>query len=73
MPSCLDRVLASLPDARRVGHRHCAKCPVHQGAHKDSLSVCEVEDGKVLLKCFGGCETADVLHALRLEWQDLFP
>jgi hypothetical protein len=73
MASPLERVLASLPDAKRSGHRYCAKCPVHQGTHKDSLSISEVEDGKVLLRCFGGCETADVLHALGLEWKDLFP
>jgi predicted P-loop ATPase len=73
MASPLQRVLDTLPDHKRVGHRYCAKCPVHQGSHKDSLSVCEVEDGKVLLKCFGGCETADVLRALGLEWKELFP
>jgi predicted P-loop ATPase len=73
MASPLERVLASLPDAKRSGHRYSAKCPVHQGTHKDSLSICDVEDGKVLLRCFGGCETADVLRALGLEWKDLFP
>jgi hypothetical protein len=31
-----------------------------------------VEDGRVLLHCFGGCETIDVLGALGLEWKDLF-
>lgn len=72
MSSPLDRVLASLPDAKPYGHRYFAKCPVHQGTHKDSLSISEVEDGRVLLHCFGGCETVDVLCALGLEWKDLF-
>jgi putative DNA primase/helicase len=73
MASPLERVLASLPDAKRYGHRYCVKCPVHEGIHKDSLSFCEVEDGKVLLRCFGGCDTAAILRALGLEWKDLFP
>jgi hypothetical protein len=73
MASPLERVLANLPDAKRSGHRYYAKCPVHQGTHKDSLSISEVEDGKVLLKCWGSCDTADVLRALGLEWKDLFP
>ena len=73
MASPLERVLATLPDAKRYGHRYCVKCPVHEGTHKDSLSFCEVEDGKVLLKCFGGCDTAAILRSLGLEWKDLFP
>jgi light-regulated signal transduction histidine kinase (bacteriophytochrome) len=34
--------------------------------------VRELDDGRVLLHDFGGCETGDVLAALGLEMQDLF-
>jgi hypothetical protein len=49
-----------------------ACCP----AHKDrtpSLTVRGLDDGRILLHCFGGCEPLDVLDALGLEMTDLFP
>ena len=30
-------------------------------------------DGRVLLHCFGGCATQDVLDAVGLDWSDLMP
>ena len=30
-------------------------------------------DGKVLIHCFGGCETIDVLQAVGLNWSDIQP
>lgn len=49
-----------------------ARCPAHED-RKASLSVSEGEDGKVLVKCFAGCETPDVVAALGLRMSDLFP
>ena len=37
------------------------------------LSVTEASDGRVLLHCFAGCDTIDVLQAIGLDWKDLFP
>jgi hypothetical protein len=48
------------------------QCPAHQD-HKASLSVSEDRDGRAVLHCHAGCETWDVLAALRLDWPDLFP
>ena len=33
----------------------------------------EAPDGKVLLRCWAGCDTAAMLAALGLRWSDLFP
>jgi hypothetical protein len=71
--SPLDRLLERLPDAKRSGHRYRAKCPRHDGKHRDSLSLSEGEDGTALVHCFGGCETADVLRTIGLDLKDLFP
>ena len=38
-----------------------------------SLSITEVGDGSVLLKCHAGCTAAEVMEAVGLELQDLFP
>ncbi len=53
---------------------HCP-CPDHgrgRGDRNRSLSVKEGKDGRVLMHCFAGCETADVAAALGLNMADLF-
>jgi hypothetical protein len=52
--------------------RWSAKCPAHDD-RSPSLSVRELEDGTVLVKCFAGCGAADVVAALGLKFRDLFP
>src|ERR1017187_721882 len=51
--------------------RWIAKCPAHEDK-TPSLSIRETQDGRVLLHCFGGCETQLVLQALALDFGDLF-
>lgn len=51
-----------------------ALCPAPQ--HKDkkrSFSIKLAENGTVLIKCHAGCTKEDILDALDLKWQDLFP
>jgi hypothetical protein len=62
----LDRVKQTGPG------RWLAKCPSHQDS-SPSLSVRELDDGRVLINCFGGCGAIDVLQAAGLEWGALFP
>lgn len=68
-----ESLLSRLERPRRTGRdRWVAKCP----AHKDktaSLSVRELEDGRVLLHCFAGCEVGAVLGSIGLDLVDLFP
>jgi hypothetical protein len=49
-----------------------ARCPAHED-RDPSLSISEAPDGRVLVKCFGGCGALDVLTAVGLEWSVLFP
>lgn len=49
-----------------------ARCPAHADK-SPSLAVREGEDGRVLLHCFGGCSTADVVASIGLDMTDLFP
>lgn len=62
----LDRVKQTAPG------RWLARCPAHED-RSPSLSIRELEDGRVLLYDFGGCDTQAVLDALGLEMQALFP
>jgi putative DNA primase/helicase len=48
---------------RRSGAGWVCKCPSHDD-HDPSLRINE-RDGKVLVKCWGGCEQNDVIGALR--------
>jgi hypothetical protein len=52
--------------------RWVARCPAHED-RGPSLSIRELDDGRILLHDFGGCGTDDVLGALGLTMSDLFP
>jgi len=69
--SILDRLEARGCSPRRSGSRWMACCPAHED-RQPSLSVTEGRDGRVLLRCWGGCATEAVLIALDLRWSDLF-
>ncbi|OOV05655.1 hypothetical protein RF819_02060 [Rhodoferax fermentans] len=69
----LENVLDRLEKVRRGRPgQWSARCPAHDDKGP-SLSVRETPDGAVLLHCFGGCETADVVAAMGLQMTDLFP
>lgn len=51
--------------------RWLARCPAHED-RSPSLSVRELNDGRVLMHDFGGCETEAVLAAIDLTLGDLF-
>jgi len=61
----LERVKQTAPG------RWLARCPAHED-RSPSLSVRELDDGRVLLHDFGGCDTESVLAALGLTLGDLF-
>ena len=68
----IDRLLSRLESVRKAGTGYTAKCPAHSD-RSASLGVSEAEAGKVLVHCFAGCETADVMAAVGLTLADLFP
>lgn len=67
-----DRLLGRLTGVRQTGTgRWISRCPAHED-DSPSLSIRELDDGRVLLHCFGGCETGDVLAAIGLSMSNLF-
>jgi hypothetical protein len=52
--------------------RWMACCPAHEDKNP-SLSVKQESDGRVLIQCFAGCDTRDVLIAVDLDWEDVMP
>lgn len=68
----LDAILSRLDGVRGRNGSWSAKCPAHAD-RTPSLSVKELEDGRILIKCFAGCGAADVMQAIGLGLSDLFP
>ena len=67
----LEEVAERFDDPKKVGSGYKAKCPCHDDANA-SLSISEGGGGRILVKCFAGCDTAAVLEAKGLKMQDLF-
>lgn len=69
----LGLVLDRLDAVKQTGSgRYIARCPSHDD-RSPSLSIREGDDGRTLLYCFAGCETADVLAAVGLRFRDVMP
>lgn len=67
-----DTLLSQLDKVRATGQtRWVACCPAHEDK-SPSLAIREVDDGRVLVHCFSGCATEDVLAAVGLTFSDLF-
>lgn len=68
-----DQLLSLLHNVKPTGPgRWVARCPAHEDKHP-SLAIRELEDGRVLLHDFAGCGAAEILAAVGLTLQDLFP
>lgn len=69
----IDNFLAKLEHVKRTGQgRWIARCPAHDDK-RASLSIRELDDGRILVHDFAGCSTESVLHSLDLTFSDLMP
>jgi hypothetical protein len=71
--SPIDRLLPLLDRVRRTGpSTWLASCPTREDK-RPSLTVRELDDGRVLLHDFGGDSIEEILGALGLTFSDLYP
>lgn len=71
--ACLDKVLNRLDKVKSAGtDKWKACCPAHDDKNP-SLAISETSEGVVLLKCWAGCTTKEIVSAIGLELRDLFP
>ncbi len=69
----VSELLRRLNGVKRIGSgRWMAKCPAHAD-RSPSLSIKELDDKRILLHCFAGCDVSAVVGAIGLELSDLFP
>lgn len=66
-------LLARLEGVRQTGPgRWIARCPSHDDK-SPSLSIRELDDGRVLVHDFAGCTFDEIIGAVGIEAHDLFP
>ena len=52
--------------------KYLSRCPAHDD-RSPSLAIKDGDDGRVLIHCFAGCETEDVLSAVGMTFSDIMP
>ena len=71
--SAVDKLLGRLQRVKRTGPgRWVASCPTRED-RSPSLSIRELDDGRVLIHDFGGDDVHAIVAAVGLEISDLFP
>jgi len=68
----IENILSRLDLVKKSGKGYLARCPAHNDK-SPSLSLVELPDGRILMKCFAECMIQDVLVAIGLSLSDLFP
>lgn len=64
--------VSRLEQARpRSSGKWLAKCPAHHPDKTPSLSICE-SGTRILIRCFSGCTSLEIVSAMGLEMRDLF-
>lgn len=70
----IHNLLNKLDKVKKTGadsYRAC--CPGHQGTNPTALAIRQVDDGRILLKCHRGCSIDEILGAIGMDMNDLFP
>lgn len=68
-----DAFLARCTKVRETGRgTWIACCPGHDDKNP-SMTVRELDDGRVLVHCFAGCSVEEILNAVGMDFDALFP
>lgn len=68
----IDNLLSRLQKVKRTANNSwLACCPAHDDK-TPSLTVSD-RDGRILIHCFAGCSTEDVIGAIGMDWEDIMP
>ncbi len=69
----IETLISRLDGVKETGAgRYLSRCPAHDD-RSPSLAIKDGDDGRVLIHCFAGCETADVLSAIGMTFSDIMP
>lgn len=66
-------LLSRLNRVKQTGSgQYIACCPAHDD-QSPSLAIKDGDEGRIILHCFAGCATEDVLESIGLEFSDVMP
>jgi hypothetical protein len=69
-----DQLLNRLDGVQGRGPRWRSICPAHESRHRSrTLSIAEEADGRLLVHCHAGCSIEEVLGAVGLGFEALYP
>lgn len=72
MSAKFDDLLSRFEKVRQHGKSYMACCSAHDDK-SPSLALTELDDGRILIKCFAGCDPESIVSAVGLSLSDLFP
>jgi len=67
----IENILSRLEKVKGRNGAYTACCPAHSDK-SPSLAIRELDDGRILMKCFGGCSVQEIMGAIEMEMEDLF-
>jgi hypothetical protein len=68
----IENILSRLEKVKGRNGAYTACCPAHSDK-SPSLAIRELDDGRILLKCFADCSVQDIMGSIGMEIGDLFP
>ena len=68
----IENILNRLEKVKGRNGAYTACCPAHSDK-SPSLAIRELDDGRILMKCFADCSVQDILGAIGMDMNDLFP
>ena len=69
----IENLLSRLAKVKKRGQGSwVACCPVHND-RSPSMTIRELEDGRVLVHCFAGCSVDEIIGFLGMSFSDLYP
>jgi hypothetical protein len=68
----IENILNRLTKVKGRNGAYTACCPAHSDK-SPSLAIRELDDGRILIKCFADCSVQDILGAIGMDMNDLFP
>jgi hypothetical protein len=68
----IENILSRLEKVKGRNGAYTACCPAHTDK-SPSLAIRELDDGRILIKCFADCSVQDILGAIGMDMNDLFP
>lgn len=69
----IDQLLTRLERVKQTGPRSWIASAPTRNDKRPSMTIRQLDDGRILLHDFGGDSAADILAAVGLDWSALFP